>query len=258
MEILLIKVFQTLLLPPGLMILLMLAGYFLARRMPRTGKIMLLTGISLLVLASLPIVAKINLHLLEGDSALSPTELTHPSGQAIVILSGGRNLDAQEYGNADTVSMHTLERIRYGAWLHRHTRIPILVTGSKVYESSRPAEAEIIQQVLLEEYQVPVQWLEINSRNSWENAVFSQAILKEAGIKRIYLVTQAWHMRRARMAFEAVGLEVIPAPTGFLHNDTRGDAPLIMDFLPSSNALLTNYFFSHELMGIVWYKLRYL
>lgn len=255
MEILLIKIIQTLLLPPGLMILLMLAGYFLARRMPRTGKIMLLSGFGLLLLASLPIVANINLRLLEGDSALSPTELAHPTAQAIVILSGGRKLDAPEYGNNDTVSMLTLERIRYGAWLHRHTRLPMLVTGGKVFESSRPAEAELMRQVLTEEYQVPVQWLEAYSRNSWENAEFSQVILKEAGIKRIYLVTQAWHMPRARMAFEAVGLEVIPAPTGFLHGD--GDAPLILDFLPSSNALLTNYYLSHELMGIVWYKLRY-
>lgn len=256
MEILLIKIIQTLLLPPGLMILLMLAGYFLARRMPRTGKIMLLSGFGLLVLASLPIVAQLNLQLLEGDTALSATELTEPQGQAIVILSGGRNLAAPEYGNQDTLSMQTLERVRYGAWLHRHTQLPILVTGGNVFDSSRPGLGELMQKVLTEEYQVPVQWIEKYSRNSWENAEYSQVILKEVGIKRIYLVTQAWHMPRAQMAFEAVGLEIIPAPTGFLHGD--GDAPLILNFLPSSRALLTNFYVAHELMGIVWYKLRYL
>jgi len=256
MEVLLIKTLQTLLLPPGLMILLMLAGYFLARRMPRTGMSMLFTGFGLLVLASLPLVANFNLRLLEGDTALSAAELAQPSAQAIVILSGGRNLDAPEYGQADTVSMHTLERVRYGAWLQRHTRLPILVTGGKVFDSSRPAEAELIRQILTEEYGIPVRWSETNSRNSWENAAFSQAMLKAADIKRIYLVTQAWHMPRARMAFEAVGLEVIPAPTGFLHGD--GDAPLILDFLPSSGALLVNSYIAHELIGIVWYRLRYL
>ena len=256
MEVLLIKTVETLLLPPGLMLLLMLAGFFLARHLPRTGKIMLFTGFGLLLLASLPIVANVNLRLLEGDTALPARELNQPSAQAIVILSGGRNLNAPEYSNADTVSMYTLERVRYGAWLHRHTRLPILVTGGKVFESSRPAEAELIQQVLTQEFQVPVQWLETTSHNSWENAAFSQVLLQQAGINRIYLVTQAWHMPRAQMAFEAVGLEVIPAPTGFLHGD--GDAPLILDFLPSSNALLTHYYIAHELMGIVWYRLRYL
>ena len=256
MEILLIKIIQTLLLPPGLMILLMLTGYFLSRRMPRTGKAMLFTGFGLLVLASLPIITKFNLRLLEGDTALSPSELANPSAQAIVILSGGRYLNALEYGNQDTVSMHTLERLRYGAWLHRQTRLPILVTGGSVFESSRPAEAELIRHVLTKEFQVPVRWIEANSRNSWENAVMSQAILKKSGIKRIYLVTQAWHAPRAQMVFNSVGLEVIPAPTGFLHGD--GDAPLILDFLPNSRALLTNYYLSHELMGIIWYRLRYL
>jgi uncharacterized SAM-binding protein YcdF (DUF218 family) len=256
MEVLLIKTLQTLLLPPGLMILLILAGYFLARRLPRTGMIMLFTGFGLLVLASLPFIANFNLRLLEGDTALSTAELAQPSAQAIVILSGGRNLNAPEYDYVDTVSMYTLERLRYGAWLHRHSGLPILVTGGKVFESSRPAEAELMRQILTEEFQVPVRWLETTSRNSWENAAFSQAILKTAGIERIYLVTQAWHMPRARMVFEAVGLQVLPAPTGFLHGD--GDAPLILDFLPSSDALLTNYYIAHELIGMAWYRLRYL
>ena len=256
MEVLLIKILQTLLLPPGLMILLMLAGYFLARRLPRTGKIMLVTGFGLLLLASLPFVANFNLRLLEGDAALPAAELVQPSAQAIVILSGGRNLDAPEYGHVDTVSMHTLERVRYGAWLHRHSGLPILVTGGKVFDTTQPAEAELMRQILTKEFQVPVRWIETDSRNSWENAAFSQPLLKDAGINRIYLVTQAWHMPRARMAFEAVGLQVLPAPTGFLHGD--GDAPLILDFLPSSGALMTNYYIAHELIGIVWYRLRYL
>ena len=257
MEVLLIKIIQTLLLPPGFMILLMLVGYVLARRMPRTGKIMMFTGFGVLILASLPIVANVNLHLLEGDTALSPKELANPSAQAIVILSGGRNAAAPEYNNQDTVSLPTLERVRYGAWLQRHTRLPLLVTGGTVFDASRPAEAELIQHILAEEYQLPAQWLEVNSRNSWENAVLSQAILKEAGIKRIYLVTQAWHMPRAQMVFEAVGLEVIPAPTGFLHGHGDSGIPLILDFLPASDALQANYKFAHELMGIVWYRLRY-
>ena len=255
MEVLLIKTLQTLLLPPGLMILLMLVGYLLAKRMPRTGKSMLFTGFGLLVLASLPIVANLNLWLLEGDTALSPTELAHPSAQAIVILSGGRNLDAPEYGNADTVSMLTLERLRYGAWLHRHTRLPLIVTGGKVFDSSRPAEAELMRHILTTDYQLPVQWVETNSRNSWENAAFSQAILKEAGIKRIYLVTQAWHMPRAQMAFESVGLEVIPAPTGFTTG--KSETPLLIRLLPSSWAIRKNSEFMHEVLGILWYKLRY-
>ena len=40
--------------------------------------------------------------------------------------------------------------------------------------------------------------------------------LEAAGVRRILLVTHAMHMKRARDAFEAAGLEVVPAPTAWL------------------------------------------
>lgn len=255
MEVLLIKILQTLLLPPGLMILLMLAGYFLARRMPRTGKIMLFTGFGLLLLASLRIVADFNLWLLEGDTALSPTELAQPSAEAIVILCGGRNYQAPEYGTKYTLSRLPLARARYGAFLYRQTHLPILVTGGNVYTTTTTSEAELMQQALVDDFHVPVQWLETNSRTTWENALFSKPILDQANIKSIYLVTTAMHMPRAKMAFEATGLKVIPAPTDF--NGLNGGIPIINDFLPSAKALHNNYYFMHEVLGILWYKLRY-
>jgi uncharacterized SAM-binding protein YcdF (DUF218 family) len=255
MEVLLIKIIQTLLLPPGLMILLMLAGYFLARRLPRFGKIMLVTGFGLLVLASLPIVADFNLRLLEGDTALSPTKLAQPSAEAIVILCGGRNFQAPEYGTKYTLSRLPLARARYGAFLHRKTQLPVLVTGGNVYTTTTTSEAELMRQALVEDFHVPVKWMETNSRTTWENAVLSKSILDQANINRIYLVTTAMHMPRARMAFEAVGLNVVPAPTDF--NGQNGGIPVINDFLPSAKALHNNYYFMHEVLGILWYKLRY-
>jgi uncharacterized SAM-binding protein YcdF (DUF218 family) len=255
MEVLLIKTIQTLLLPPGLMILLMLAGYFLAKRMPRSGKFMLFTGFGLLVLASLPIVANFNLRLLEGDTALSPTELAHPSAEAIVILCGGRNFKAPEYNGEDTLSRYSLVRARYGAFLHRQTQLPILITGGNVFATTTTSEAELMQQALVEDFHVPVRWIETSSRTTWENALFSKSILNQTNINRIYLVTTAMHMPRAKMVFEAAGLNVVPAPTDFTGHG--GDVPGFMNFLPRIDALHDNYFFMHELLGILWYKLRY-
>ena len=254
MEVLLIKTVQTLLLPPGLMILLMLLGYFLTGRMPRTGKVIWWLGFGLLLLASLPIVADFNLRLLEGDTALSAEELAQPSAQAIVILGGGRNFRAPEYGGNDTLSRYPLVRARYGAQLHRQTRLPVLVSGGNVF-STTTSEAELMAQVLSEDFRTPVRWLEKNSRNTWENARFTQQILTTANINRIYLVTTALHMPRAKMAFEAVGLNVVSAPTDF--SGQGGDEPGIIKLLPSAHALRNNYLFMHELLGILWYQLRY-
>jgi uncharacterized SAM-binding protein YcdF (DUF218 family) len=77
------------------------------------------------------------------------------------------------------------------------------------------SEAELMKAVLENEFKASVKWAERGSRNTMENAEFSRALLAEARVKHVYLVTHAWHMRRAARAFESVGIQVTPAPTGF-------------------------------------------
>ena len=90
----------------------------------------------------------------------------------------------------------------------------------------------------------------MRSTNTMENAAYSAQVLQEAGIRKIYLVTHAWHMPRAVLAFEKAGLEVIPAPTAFV---SRSDGQL-QDFLPSASALQLTYYAIHEWLGILWYQ----
>ena len=109
-----------------------------------------------------------------------------------------------------------------------------------------------MRQVLQQDFHVPAVWVEEGSRNTFENALQSGALLKPAGIQRIYLVTHAWHMRRARIAFEHAGFTVIAAPTGFA---TRYKLT-VLDFLPDARALHDSGVFFREGAGIVWYTLR--
>ena len=109
-----------------------------------------------------------------------------------------------------------------------------------------------MKEVLQQDFRITVQWIEEGSRNTFENARLSAALLKPAGIQRIYLVTHAWHMRRARIAFEHAGFAVIPAPTEFA---TRFELTLI-DFLPDAGALRNSGVFFREGVGIGWYYLR--
>ena len=84
-----------------------------------------------------------------------------------------------------------------------------------------------------------------------QNAVLSAAILRNAGIQRVVLVTQAFHMPRAVRLFRAAGLEVVPAPTQF---KTAGRSPLgPLDLLPQSNALRNSYYALHEWLGLLVY-----
>lgn len=163
MELILTHVVQAFILPPGLFLSLLLLGFLVRLRFHRSGQAIMLSGILLLLLMSLPIVVSPLLRLYENIPALDPAKLPHTGAKAIVILGGGRYPNAPEY-RGDTVSMYSLERIRYGAWLQRRTRLPILVTGGVVFGGKRPSEAELMQQVLQKEFLAFVPWVENRSR----------------------------------------------------------------------------------------------
>ena len=108
-----------------------------------------------------------------------------------------------------------IERVRYAARIAKVSQLPILISGGSPL-SSPPSEAELMAEVMEKDLGVSVRWQEKDSRTTWENATLSAAILKPAGVKRIVLVTQAFHMARARWCFERQGFEVIAAPMGFM------------------------------------------
>lgn len=247
MEWLITNALTVLLLPVGMVLLVLLVALLFGWRRPLTAwKPIAIAFISLYVLST-QFVASGLLYLLEP----APREPTlDKSGQAIVVLGGGTYFNAPEYGN-DTVTAETLARLRYAVRLHRLLGKPVLVSGGSP-EGSPAAEGLLMKQVLLSDYQVPVQWVEQRSRNTLENARFSYRLLKPGGIERAYLVTHAWHMARAKLAFESAGFAVIPAPTGY----TTRFGFTILDFLPRVEALRDSSRFFHEVVGIVWYCLR--
>jgi len=234
------------LLPPLNLLLLGGTGALLLGRWPRLGKGLLAASFLGIWLLSTPFVAG---KLLEGLMPV-PGPLTGREADAIVILGGGRIRDSVEYGG-DTLKHFSLERVRYGAHLARKLRKPVLVTGGSPEGEGTP-EGQIMAAVLEKEYRLQVRWVEDRSRNTLENARFSGEILARAGIRRIYLVTHAWHLARALPEFERAGLTVIPAGTGYkLHGK-----PEFFDFIPNAQALLESYLASHEWIGLLWYQLR--
>lgn len=252
MEILFIRLIESLLLPPGLMILMMLLGTLIIGRFFITGKTLIIGGFVLLIAASLPVVSGGLLALLERSPPITPEQLKQRHVQAIVILGGGRYATAPEYDDQDTVSRYTLERLRYGAYLHRQTGLPILVTAGSPHNEII-TEAELMRRVLVNDFRVPVKWIESRSKNTWENARFTHQQLYRNGVTRIALVTHAWHMPRSVEVFEQQGFEVTPAATVY---QTRSQ-PLLLEFVPSAHALEETRKAMHELLGRMWYAMRY-
>lgn len=254
MELPFVKFIAALILPPGGCLLLMIIGSFVIRRYYVSGRILILSGFITLLLATLPLTPHLLAKWIEDVAPLPASELKQPTAQAIVILSGGMESDAPEYGQA-SVNRYTLERIRYGAWLHKKTRLPVLVTGGNAYEIGSAREGELMRQSLQEDFRIPVRWVENNSRNTWENAKNSSVILQQHGISHVYLVTHASHMRRAMEAFIQAGIKVTPAATVFTNKYTA--YPVYLLFLPNAEALTRTRQLTHEILGFIWYRLRY-
>ena len=247
MEWLITNAVAAFLLPPGGLLLVLAAALYLTWRRPRLARGLVFLALIAFYALSTHFVAAELLRLLESRT---PDPLADKSGQAIVVLGSGTYFQAPEYGG-DTVTASALVRLRYAAHLHRTLKKPILASGGSPQGGPNP-EAKLMRQVLQRDFQVPVQWAEESSRNTMENARASFHLLNAAGITRVYLVTHAWHMPRARLAFEAAGLSVIPAPTA---HTTRFELSAL-HFVPSASALRDSSRFFHELLGLGWYHLR--
>ena len=254
MDIFIIYVIKTLLLPIASLLILSIAGLFLILKNRTLGITLISFSVAVLWLLSLPIVAKTLAATQEIYPAINATTIDDFSAQAIVVLGGGLRSPAPEYKQQITLKNRTLLRVRYASILAKQTRLPVLVSGGKVLKMNLPSEAEVMTDVLKKEFNQRVSWQERKSRNTAENAINSYKILSKEGVQRIILVTHALHMRRAVEQFQLQGFLVLPAPTVFL---SLSDGLSVFSFLPSAASLQCSSAVIHEIMGSAWYQLRY-
>src|SRR3990167_4799738 len=239
----------TFLLPPLSLLLALALGIFPLYRRRRFAKPLLLAMFGLLWIASTPYFAEGALHLLEARTTALGNQ--RQAADVIVILGGGIYFHAPEYAGQDTVNEETLLRLRYGAKLQRETGKPVLVTGGKPLGNSI-SEAQQMRASLEQDFRVPVRWIEDASDNTFENARYSFQTLQKAGIKKIYLVTHAWHMPRSADVFRRAGFEVVEAPTAFTTRYRVG----LLAFLPRAESLRDSKIFMHEVIGLLWYRVK--
>jgi uncharacterized SAM-binding protein YcdF (DUF218 family) len=215
----------------------------------RSGRIVLAAGLVGLVVFAMPLVSGTLLSALERGVVTVPAEGDTPG--AIVILSGDE-ADILEGNRATTMVGHlTLERERAGAALARRTSLPVLVTGG-VINPGDATLAAIMTQSLQQDFGLAARWKEERSKDTWENAAMSAAILKGAGIHSVYVVTHAWHMRRALIAFRAAGITATAAPVAM------DEPPRLAwhNLVPRVSSWQASFYALHEWIGIAWYELR--
>ncbi len=246
---------KLLLLPPGIILVLLLIGFFLVRG--TLGRMLLFIAWSVLLIMSVPVTSESLLASRQLYAAIPPQQLDATGADAIVVLAAGSYGNPGEYGEP-VVDSVTLQRLRYGAFLYRKTELPIFVTGGGKPE----ALGDLMEKSLRDELGVPTAHVERLSTSTWENAALLAPMLRAAGVRRPLLVTNAWHMPRAVLAFEHAGFDVIPAPTGFVKappmagDDEKPDQGSITDWLPQAGAFIISYYAIHEMIGAISYDFR--
>lgn len=239
------------LLPPGILLVLLLIGWIFARR--TFGRLLLLVGIVLFYGLSTPIGLDWLAGKLETVSARTFDELKRTQAEGILVFLAGTRKHNPELGGAEALSGLSLARLDYALAVHRETGLPILLSGGSVSDDSRPL-AELGAQWLRQRAGIEPIALDSASRDTWENALRSRELIEQLGMRQVILVTHAFHMPRAQLSARAAGLDVVPAPFGFIHTPARYALESeARDWLPQPGVLGRSYLVLHEMAGLIWY-----
>ncbi|MDX8388581.1 MAG: YdcF family protein [Ghiorsea sp.] len=250
--LLLSKSIAQILLPPGGLILLALAGLIFWQRV--WGR--LLVGLALLLFWALSTEPVRNTLTSGLEHQYPPYNFAQAikSNTAIVLLGGGLEENSPDNEGHANLSRAALKRTVFAARVAEHNNFPIYITGGAPLSQVTETEAKTMADWLI--------WFGVDSHRihtenqantTWENAVYTQKLLVKSHINTVILVTSAWHMPRAVSSFKKQGLEVIAAPTDYLTEfepyDMRSYIPHWDVFAESGDAL-------HEYLGLVWYQFK--
>ena len=184
---------------------------------------------------------------------IQPVEMA-PAADAIVLLGGGTKPIRGDMIYPDLSD--SADRIWHAARLYHAGKAPLIIASSGNVSGNlkRPSRARAMR-MLLDALGVPDDAIVIEerSRNTRQNAVFTEKIAAGRGIRRVLLVTSYWHLRRAEAVFRRVGLEVIPVATDY---KGRRRKFFVMDILPHIGRLAFNSVLIREHLGYLVYRLR--
>lgn len=241
------KIFPLIFSPLMLIIVLIIFGVII------NSKKISLIGIFILIICSLPIVSDKLIAYLESDY-----QLTKPSNiistDAIVVLSGmTRAINSKD--GLDYEFSEASDRIFAGINLFKEKKAPkLILTRGKLPWSVGIPEGEYLKDIVIKngisENNI---LLTENVENTDQEA---KAIKKLLSIDKpkVILVTSAFHMPRARIVFEAAGINVVPFAVDFQKESSK---QTFMSFMPSAKSFYDTSFFVREMIGRVYYNIKY-
>lgn len=203
---------------PGSLLFLLLCAAFLWQR-PRPALTRGLLGLVLLIFAVanfLPVT-----HWL-----ISPLEQRFPMPRSqsrvdgIIVLGGAIGPD--KTGNAEQPDLNAAaERLTsFAALARRYPDARLIYSGGSGSVRDPDTREADLARPLLQSLGVDSSRTiyERDSRNTWENALYSKKLANPQPGEIWLLVTSAWHMPRAVGCFRKLGWNVVPYPVDYLGN----------------------------------------
>jgi uncharacterized SAM-binding protein YcdF (DUF218 family) len=170
---------------------------------------------------------------------------------AIVVLGGATRGDTHLSTHGDLNQQ--ADRLLYAVELYRAGKAPVVLASGGGAPGDRP-EAELMEGILHIMGVPPRDILrESASRTTYDNARYSAILLQGKGLRRVLLVTSAFHMRRALGVFRQTGLDVVPAPTDYQRLVGR---PVVPRWLPTADDLVRSTYALREHVGYWVYRYR--
>ena len=211
-----------------------------------------LVGIIVLILSSLPIISNKFIAYLEKD--YQPLEIADVENvDAIVVLSGMIRVIGDEE-NLKYEFNDSVDRFFAGLDLFNNNKSPILIlTRGKMPWSIGIAEGEYLKELAIK-YGVSEENIILTDevQNTDQEAKAIKEILTEDA--KIILVTSAFHMPRAEKVFKAANINLITYPVDFQNSKSK---TTMMDFIPSAGSLSQTSHFVREMIGRLYYNLKY-
>ncbi|HEX6834846.1 MAG TPA: YdcF family protein [Rudaea sp.] len=227
-------------------LVLLICAFVLARRRRRFAAVLAGLGFVILVLAGSGIPSSILLGDLQAPFAVR-SAVQWGSNNAIVVLGVG----TAKIGNAAEASMFAYGRLLRARELYEdckpHGRCRIYVSGGDPQKHGASEAAVYAAELVKAGIDRADLVLDEASRNTWENAKFTRALLERAGADHVVLVTAAVHMRRSLLYFAHFGIAPDPVRADAIEPE--------LSLLPNDLNLAYCDIALHEYIGIARFRI---
>ena len=194
-----------------------LTAYWFKRKKYKFSSLYIIIGVALLLVCSTSYIPKKLIYSIENTYApIDLKQLNEAETYYIHVLGAGASLDYR-LPSSMNLNSETLSRLVEGIRIYNHLENGVLVTsasGKKGFKSQAKISKETAASLGVHEEDVKM--LETPTTTLEEAIAFKEKFGTE---KKVILVTSALHLPRAVEIFKDQGLNVIPAPSGYIYKE---------------------------------------